>query len=234
MGEVCKNLTCYNLGGFKRHSLEPVEDADTSSRWAPLDVPRPGDHGVRGHKFLRARAASIFGADYRLFLGVRAAAKSAVRGRKFTTNDEEPHTLSALLAKAKESLPPFLPSLPSIASGKLLAWEWRKILIREAAHVTDTWCVRGRNLYERSSLCRRKFGGASLKKGRKKGGDGKWTGLHYLSNARAPRTYSRGYLIYQRSIDVWWLERLLYSSPPRTTPTMCVAVSMSDISKGLD
>jgi len=135
-------------------------------------------------------------------------------------------TVSALLVKAKEDSVP--PVVFSIAPGKLLAWEWRKILVREAAHVIDTYSAYGAGLMSdlRFAVVN---SAAQVGRRKEKKGDKKWTLPLPFKRAgvQTARTYSWVYLIYQRSIDG-------SSTHLRTTPTMCVAVSMSDISKGLD
>lgn len=127
---------------------------------------RPGDHGVHGHKFLRALARPVFSVLTTGFFSFARQRKVLFAAGNLRRTMKS-RTVSALLVKAKED--PVPPVVFPIASRKLLAWEWRKILVREAAHVIDTYSAYGAGLMSDLRFCCRKFGGASWKKEGKKG-----------------------------------------------------------------
>lgn len=97
----------YNSSGSKWHSRR-----QRRVQVVPLDV-LASAIAVRGRKFLSADGTC--GADYRLFS--RAGAKSAVRGQKFTVDDEA----ASRFAGQGKGQDPRCSSPSSIASGELLA-----------------------------------------------------------------------------------------------------------------
>lgn len=142
VGKVCKNvpLVLYYNSRVLERPPERQRRGGRRVRVVPLDVSALAI-AARARKFLSADGA--LGADDRLFS--RAGAKSAVRGQKFTANDE-----AALRRRQRRRPgPPIFDSFGRIISSGRSG-------ISEAAHVANTGRIRD-TAYERSTLRRRKF-----------------------------------------------------------------------------